>query len=174
MAHMFLFQDNGKDVYQSIFTKAWSGQCWCWSRGWQGWRGRESRGWDLHCQQHRESLHGQWQCVLVLGNLILKYTVKFCIQVSLIFFHWIDSKYKGVTLEIWFYSVEDKLCSMERERGTEQLLLRFSEPNQRFISLNPLSIRIPTNSSPAWLVTTHTERESQFIKWGSPATMGRK
>lgn len=158
MAHMFPLQDNGEEVYESIFPKEWSGQCWCWSRGWQGWRGRESRGWDLHCQQHRESLHRQWQCVLVLGNLIMKYIVKFCIQVSLIFFHWLDSKYKGVTLEIWFYSVEDKLCSKERERGTEQLLLRFSEPNQRFISLNPLSIRIPTNSSPAWLVTTHRER----------------
>ena len=50
------------------------------------------------------------------------------------------------------------------ERGTEQLLLRFSEPNQRFISLNPLSIRIPTNSSLCWLVTTTRERERICIE----------
>ena len=54
---------------------------------------------------------------------------------------------------------------VQRERrGTEQLLLRFSEPNQRFISLNPLSIRIPTNSSLGWLVTT-LERESHSVYW---------
>ena len=43
------------------------------------------------------------------------------------------------------------------------MLLRFSEPNQRFISLNPLSIRIPTNSSLCWLVTTTRERERERI-----------
>ena len=54
---------------------------------------------------------------------------------------------------------------VQREkRGTEQLLLRFSEPNQRFISLNPLSIRIPTNSSLGWLVTT-LELERISVYW---------
>ena len=66
-----------------------------------------------------------------------------------------------MTFEIWFYFVKDKFC--RERRGTEQLLLRFSEPNQRFISLNPLSIRIPSNSSLCWLVTTTRERERENL-----------
>ena len=66
-----------------------------------------------------------------------------------------------MTFEIWFYFVKDKFC--RERRGTEQLLLRFSEPNQRFISLNPLSIRIPSNSSLCWLVTTTRARERENL-----------
>ena len=57
-------------------------------------------------------------------------------------------------LKIWLYGNLILLkTSCAKERGTEQLLLRFLELNQRFISLNPFSIRIPTNPSLGWLVT---------------------
>ena len=69
---------------------------------------------------------------------ILKYIVKFCIQVSLIFFHWVNSKYKGVICKYDFILLKTS-CAAREERNWAIVIKILGTQSEIYFIESPLN-----------------------------------